>query len=100
MKLKITNVRHRPDVTVSWVSIDDGAGGLAGTDGDTIGKLLSSSNNLSEDGLTLTTVQVWASKQVYLDYIAIPEVAAVRTNRSRYGIENLISSNLTYEEIE
>jgi hypothetical protein len=95
MKLKLTNIRIRPSLTTAWVSADDAGSAL-----DTAGKLLSTTNALSDDGLTLTTIQIWASKQVYIDYISIDFVASVRAARAIYQADKLIGSSVVYEEIE
>ena len=99
MKFKVTNVKTRPALTVSWLSEDDSGSTLRG-EADTTGKLLSSSNSLSDDGLTMTTVQIWATKQIYVDYITLAEVATLRLGRSIYQVTSMINSALSYEEIE
>jgi hypothetical protein len=99
MKFKVTNIKTRPALTISWLSEDDSGATLRG-DADTTGKLLSSSNTLSDDGLTMTTVQIWATKQIYIDYITLADVATLRMGRSIYQVTNMISSTLTYEEVE
>lgn len=99
MKFKVTNSRTRPALNIAWLSPDDSGATLTGT-ADTTGKLLTASNTLSDDGLTMTTVQIWATKQIYLDYILLADVAALRMARSAYQADKLMSSTLTYEEIE
>lgn len=99
MKFKIINVRTRPALNIAWLSPDDSGAVLAGT-ADTTGKLLSASNSLSDDGLTMTSIQIWASKEVYLEYIILPEVAALRQARNLYQVDRMVSSTLSFEEIE
>ena len=99
MKFKVTNIKTRPALNIAWLSPDDAGASLTGT-ADTTGKLLTSSNTLSDDGLTMTTVQIWATKQIYLEYIVLTDVATLRMSRSAYQAEQLMASALSYEEIE
>jgi hypothetical protein len=99
MKFKVTNIKTRPALTVSWLSEDDAGSTLRG-ESDTTGKLLSNSNSLSDDGLTMTSIQIWATKQIYVDYISLPGVATLRLGRSIYQVTHMVSSSLSYEEIE
>ena len=99
MKFKITNVKTRPALNIAWLSPDDSGAVLTGA-ADTTGKLLSSSNSLSDDGLTMTSIQIWASKQIYLEYIVLPDVAALRMARSLYQVDRMVASSLSFEEIE
>ena len=99
MKFKVTNIKTRPALNIAWLSPDDAGATLTGV-ADTTGKLLSASNSLSDDGLTMTSIQIWASKQVYLDYIVLPDVASLRLSRSVYQTENMYTSVLSYEEVE
>ena len=66
MTFKVTTVKTRPALNIFWIADDDTGSTLQGA-ADTTGKLLSSTNTLSDDGLSITTVQIWTSKQVYID---------------------------------
>jgi hypothetical protein len=48
----------------------------------------------------MTSIQIWASKQIYLEYIVLPDVAALRMARSLYQVDRMVASSLSFEEIE
>jgi len=97
MTFKVTTVKTRPALNIYWAAADDAANPQG--EADTTGKLLSSTNELSDDGLTMTIIQVWISKQVYVDYISLTEVGALRLSRQIYNINNMISLSVSYENI-
>jgi hypothetical protein len=98
MTFKITTIKTRPALNIYWVATDDAGNSMQG-EADTTGKLLTSTNSLSDDGLTITTVQIWTSKQVYIDYISLSEVTTLRLNRNIYQVTNMISLSVSYENI-
>ena len=98
MTFKITTIKTRPALNIFWIPDDDPGSSLQGA-ADTSGKLLSSTNTLSDDGLSMTTVQIWTSKQVYIDYISLAELTTLRLNRQIHQINNLFSTSVSYEDI-
>lgn len=98
MTFKITTIKTRPALNIFWIPDDDAGSSLQGA-ADTSGKLLSSTNTLSDDGLSITTVQIWTSKQVYIDYISLAELTTLRLNRQIHQINNLFSTSVSYEDI-
>jgi hypothetical protein len=99
MTFKVTTIKTRPALNIYWVAAEDAGSTMQG-DADTTGKLLTNTNTLSDDGLSITTVQIWASKQVYIDYISLPEVSALRLSRSIYQVTNMMSLTVSYEDVE
>ena len=98
MTFKVTTVKTRPALNIFWIPEDDAGSNMQGA-ADTTGKLLSSSNTLSDDGLSITTVQIWTSKQVYIDFISLTEVGALRLNRQIHQITNSFTTSVSYEDI-
>ena len=98
MTFKVTTVKTRPVSSIPWISDIDPGSNLTGT-ADHSGKLITNSNTIGDDGLSITTVQIWASKQVYLDYVSLEEVSALRLTRSIHQINNMIGVSINYEEL-
>jgi len=99
MTFKVTTIKTRPALNIAWIAGDDAGATLQGA-ADTAGKLLTNSNSLSDDGLSITTTQTWVSKQVYIDYVSLEEVATLRLARTLHQITNMISAAVTYENVE
>lgn len=96
MPFKTVRTSTRPDTSIPFFKNTDEVRSYIKSTYDNTGKRLSMEITLSEDGLTETRTQVWASHAAYQEFKADPNIP---NEAGPYTIEHGITYTVTFADV-
>lgn len=101
MKVKNTYSVTRADTVTEFFSWPEEKSEYVRLNYVDTGKILGSSYNVSQDGLTATASKVWASIADYIEYLSDANLMQTRMDQIEYCLENgMVQENMSEQYLE